>query len=1409
MTLRLALFLFLAISCQAQFLATPSSLRFPDYSQPNPGTATLQVNSGYNVPFTAQPATQWGGAWLTATVINNGAAVQVTASPAGLLPGTYYGSVTLVSPRGLWPSLVVPVTLVVGPGVASVSRGSVNLSSPYSQPIKLSSPSPVPYTVTVSTSSGGNWLSCSPLSGTAPATLTPVYNYINAPPPGNHFGAITIHIAGQPDIVVPVLLVIPTNQKGTAADSRPDTLAFQQIAGATPTAAQDATFSTSPGLSVVTEVLTPPGITPWLAATSPATTTLATVVHAAIKPNNLPPGEYASWVLLKIPSGPPAVLLVTLSVANAAATLSTSSSSVAVALKPGSGPAVMDFSLMTASPGPYTTMVNAVSQGVTWLSVSPAQGATTPTGTQNAATLQLTVSPAGLPVGSYSGTIAFTSGGATATVTVTLTILEPVHPDVFPRSLFVPQQAGAASPPAQLIHVNTEGGSGPLAVSQDAESRDWLHVETTSPTAPGIVVVWVTAEHLPPNAYRQGYVTIEVAGLPVSFIVFMRVENSPTAAITPYASTLRYQPGGSAPAVQSLNLELTPSGPPTNVYLSNENVVTGYPWIQNVGQVAAPSKITAQINLGDVAQGFTYGWPSLYPGGNLADYQWLVRTYVAPGPLLYSPSQSIDLSPGSQQVVTVSSTGTAFPLQAVAVNGTGGSWLNVATATPGGGFRLTTNDPGLPPGTYFAAIAVDTVPAGQAGYAPLMIPVRYTVPSPMVLSPTSANFAFNGAQRGPSSRRIAITGVPAGSIAVAVNPLSGSGWLSASIDRTTNPPSLLVTADARALNSGSYNGSITITAANGLRQAVSVLANVDPGPMVASPAMLSFTAAANGTVAPQQVSLSASGFAILTNITTDASWLTAAPGYTNLPATLTVNVSTAGLRPGVYSGRLVLTATNPSLQTVILVQLTVPGQAGCVYTVAPPATLSATAQTLAITVTTSPGCGWSADVVQNQWLTAATSTGVGTGNALFNVTSNTGSWRVAQLRIAGQTITVQQAPATAAQTTGLRFVSMAPCRVMETRAEYNFQGRTGPFAPPYLRTAETRTLPLRSSNVCSIPSDAKAYVLNVTAVPRGPLDFVTLWPSGQPRPTYWTLRSPDGQIVANSAIVQAGTNGAIDLYTSNDTDLILDISGYFTDAPAALAFYPLTPCRLVDTRVQYRPQAGPFGPPSLTAQASRRIPVRTSTACPVPPQAAAYALTLTVAPPGPLQYLTAWPSGGPQPNVSTINSPAGRTLANSVIVPAGVDGSIDVFAYNATDLIIDITGYFAPDDSQNGLLYFPVTQCRASDTTSAGFSGDLGRPFYADGAARTLAIPFSSCGGIPATARAYALTATAMPFDAMPFLTLWPTGQPQPNASILNAFEGQTATNAAIIAAGANGSIDLFTYRRTDVVLDLSGYFAR
>ena len=173
--------------------------------------------------------------------------------------------------------------------------------------------------------------------------------------------------------------------------------------------------------------------------------------------------------------------------------------------------------------------------------------------------------------------------------------------------------------------------------------------------------------------------------------------------------------------------------------------------------------------------------------------------------------------------------------------------------------------------------------------------------------------------------------------------------------------------------------------------------------------------------------------------------------------------------------------------------------------------------------------------------------------------------------------------------------------------------------------------------------------------------------------------------------------------------MIIDINGYFVaGAPSALAFYPVTPCRVADTR------STSFRAARLTqpraADKPRAFAVLSSS-CGIPASAQAYSLNLTAVPPGKLGYLSAWPAGQAQPVVSTLNSANGRTVANAAIVPAGGSGSIDIFASDTTDLVIDINGYFAPAGGPGALYLYPVSPCRVADTRSgSGFGGCSGRP---------------------------------------------------------------------------------------------------
>jgi hypothetical protein len=258
---------------------------------------------------------------------------------------------------------------------------------------------------------------------------------------------------------------------------------------------------------------------------------------------------------------------------------------------------------------------------------------------------------------------------------------------------------------------------------------------------------------------------------------------------------------------------------------------------------------------------------------------------------------------------------------------------------------------------------------------------------------------------------------------------------------------------------------------------------------------------------------------------------------------------------------------------------------------------------------------------------------------------------------------------------GLAFYPMAPCRLADTRGN----GFTGSFGPPSLVGGGTRTFPILSS-ACNIPTTAKAYSLNYTSVPNGALGFLTTWPAGQTQPLVSTLNSYTGTVTANAAIVTAGSNGDISVFVSNDSDLVIDINGYFAPPGAGgLSFVPLTPCRVLDTRNPpgSAPELDPQGP-SGNSPISGTLAVNvTAGGCGVPTSSRAYVVNATVIPPGVLGYLTLWPDGASQPLVSTLNANDGAVTSNLAIVPT-TNGSVDAFVSNPTHLVLDIFGYFAP-----------------------------------------------------------------------------------------------------------------------------------
>jgi hypothetical protein len=461
------------------------------------------------------------------------------------------------------------------------------------------------------------------------------------------------------------------------------------------------------------------------------------------------------------------------------------------------------------------------------------------------------------------------------------------------------------------------------------------------------------------------------------------------------------------------------------------------------------------------------------------------------------------------------------------------------------------------------------------------------------------------------------------------------------------------------------------------------------------------------------------------------------------------------------------------------------GAPACVYDTFPLSlTMPSAGGSALLTVLTGGGCPWAVTTTAG-WLSLENATGSGQGSVTVIAQANaTGADRASVLMVGGRVINVVQQSGSGGGpvTSGLRFIPMTPCRLADTRENNSRLGK-----------GVTRAFSVLGLQPCNVPATAKAYSLNITVVPEGYLGYVTAFPTGQPRPLASTLNSWNGRVVANAAIVPAGSGGLISIYADDPTNVIIDINGYFVEptVPGGLAFYPLTsPCRIADTRGQPRPAViGPM---------TRSFPVRGTDTCDVPVEAQAYALNVTVIPDIAVSFLTAWPTGQQRPVASTLNSFDGQVVPNLALVPAGTNGEVSVFTTDSSDVVLDVTGYFAPPGQLGALSYRPLSPCRVADTrTGLILPGQSQRDF-----------PVVTAGcGVPVTARGVVLNATAVPTGFLAYVTLWPTGFPQPLASTLNSWNGQVVANATLVPLGLGGAVSAYVSNASHLVLDVGGYF--
>lgn len=293
-----------------------------------------------------------------------------------------------------------------------------------------------------------------------------------------------------------------------------------------------------------------------------------------------------------------------------------------------------------------------------------------------------------------------------------------------------------------------------------------------------------------------------------------------------------------------------------------------------------------------------------------------------------------------------------------------------------------------------------------------------------------------------------------------------------------------------------------------------------------------------------------------------------------------------------------------------------------------------------------------------------------------------------------------------------------------------------------------------------------AVAINLTTAGPRHRGFLTAHDCDQPRPEVSSHNYLRDQTVAHATIVPVGPSGAICVFASTATNLVVDLTGRFTgelsDATAA---------RVLDTR-----QSGDRRP----QPASEAIVVDVGTT-----DTAAFTITAIGANARGFVRVVPCDAGG---ETSNVNMDGPDPVPNAAFVRPGGDGTVCVETSTPAHLVLDRLASF-PDTT--GLVVEParrIADTRATEPVPAGGTLRL--------AADALAVDDGTTGVL--------LNLTGIRSERG-FVTAFGCDDGQPETSSLNLAPGAAVANFVVIAPDRDGEICLRSTSTTDLVVDVQG----
>jgi hypothetical protein len=267
-------------------------------------------------------------------------------------------------------------------------------------------------------------------------------------------------------------------------------------------------------------------------------------------------------------------------------------------------------------------------------------------------------------------------------------------------------------------------------------------------------------------------------------------------------------------------------------------------------------------------------------------------------------------------------------------------------------------------------------------------------------------------------------------------------------------------------------------------------------------------------------------------------------------------------------------------------------------------------------------------------------------------------------------------------------------------------------------------------------------------------------------------------------------------------------------------YHPITPARVLDTRVANSPTVGAqrFLAPFAVQMAGALALDGSASGIPASGVLAVVA-NITVVDPQQPGFLTAYPNGTALPTAANVNFAPGRNVPNLAVMRPGADGKVAIalgpgHATGTAHVVIDVVGWFSTSSSaERGARLVSLAPGRLLDTRfGIGRQGPLGA-----GEAMRLAIRGADAVSpsrpdyVPdngAITGVLLNVAATEPTLATHLSVVPDAPSAPPSTASLNVVAGQTKSNLVMAPVGADGAVHIYNNSgAVHVVVDVVGYF--